>query len=72
MQHESLKHSGGLRLALAALVVVGGTVFVGPSFDFDTDNDGVADSSEVYEHGTDPAKPDASFNPTFVENTNNG
>jgi hypothetical protein len=57
---------------LAALVVVSGLLVVSPSFNFDSDRDGVADVTEVYERGTDPAKPDATFNPTLVQNSNKG
>lgn len=44
-------------VAAAALVVVG-SVVVAPSFDFDSDNDGVVDSVEVYEVGSDPSSAD--------------
>jgi hypothetical protein len=50
--------NGRLRLALAALVVTGGIAVVSPSLAFDSDHDGVGDSVEVYEQGTDPSSPD--------------
>lgn len=64
--------AGRVRLVLAALLVVSGTLFIGPSFDFDTDQDGVADSIEVYERSTDPAKPDAPYNKGLARKANNG
>ena len=48
------------RAAVAAVVVVVGSVVIAPSFDFDSDNDGVVDSVEVYEQGSDPSSADPS------------
>lgn len=71
MTEKAASWDGKLRLALAALLVLLGTVFIGPSFDFDTDGDGVADSIEIYERGTDPAKADARFNKGFARRATN-
>ena len=70
---QELRNGGGRwRLVLAALVVISGLLLVSPSFNFDSDRDGVADATEVYERGTDPAKPDARFNPTLVQKSPQG
>ena len=53
------------RVALAGLVVAAGLFGLTPSFDFDSDRDGVGDSTEVYELGTDPSRPDV-FQRAFV------
>lgn len=71
--HESRSHHRfGWRLVLASLVVVSGSFLVSPSLEFDSDHDGVADVTEVYERGTDPAKADARFKPTLVERSAKG
>lgn len=46
------------RAALAGVIVSVGFVAVAPSFAFDSDRDGVVDSVEVYELGTDPSSAD--------------
>lgn len=48
------------RTAVAAVIVVVGSVVIAPSFDFDSDNDGVVDSIEIYERGSDPSVADPS------------
>ena len=49
---------GTLRVALAGLLVGAGLFGLTPSLDFDSDGDGVEDSTEVYELGTDPSRAD--------------
>ncbi|MDQ3963977.1 MAG: hypothetical protein M3277_08730 [Actinomycetota bacterium] len=46
------------RAAVAGVIVSVGFVAISPSFDFDSDNDGVVDSIEVYEQGSDPSSAD--------------
>lgn len=46
------------RLALAGVIVAVGVVAITPSFAFDSDGDGVVDSVEIYELGTDPSSAD--------------
>lgn len=43
---------------MAGVIVSVGFVAITPSFAFDSDHDGVADSVEVYELGTDPSSAD--------------
>ena len=62
MHDGSSQRSGKFRVVVASLVVAAGVLFVAPSFDFDSDDDGVADAAEVYERGSDPAEPDARYN----------
>ena len=59
------------RVALAGVVVAGGLFGLTPSFDFDSDSDGVGDSTEVYELGTDPSRPDV-FQRVFVASADPG
>ena len=47
------------RTAVAGVIVSVGFVAITPSFAFDSDRDGVVDSVEVYENGTDPSSADA-------------
>lgn len=46
------------RTAIASVIVAVGFVTISPSFAFDSDRDGVVDSVEVYQHGTDPSSAD--------------
>lgn len=62
MRTKLPRHTGRFRVAVASFVVAAGVVFVAPTFDFDSDDDGVADVVEVYERGSDPAKADADYN----------
>ena len=55
--HHGFK-AGFARVVAALAIVVAGVVFVSPSFDPDTDGDGVPDAHEI-SIGTDPATPDA-------------
>ena len=55
--HHGFK-AGIARLVAALAIVVAGVLFVSPSFDPDSDGDGVADAHEI-SVGTDPATPDA-------------
>ena len=57
-EREGDMRKGSWRVALAAVVVAGGLFGLTPSFDFDSDSDGIEDSTEVYELGTDPSRPD--------------
>lgn len=45
-------------MALAGVIVSVGVVAITPSFAFDSDRDGVVDSVEIYELGTDPSSSD--------------
>lgn len=60
------------RVAVAGVVVVVGSVVIAPSFDFDSDNDGVVDSVEVYEQGSDPSSADPSDNPIVADRQGRG
>ena len=55
--HQGFK-AGFARAVAALTIVVAGVFFVSPSFDPDTDGDGVADAHEI-SVGTDPATPNA-------------
>ena len=46
------------RIVVAALIVLAGAMVVSPSFNPDSDRDGVPDAHEI-SVGTDPAAPDA-------------
>ncbi|HWC13686.1 MAG TPA: hypothetical protein VG929_03735 [Actinomycetota bacterium] len=72
MSDKPSVREGKVRLAFAALLVFFGTLLIGPSFDFDTDRDGVADSIEIYERSTDPAEPDARFNKGLARRSSSG
>jgi hypothetical protein len=56
-----------LRLAGAVLIVVAGFAALTPSMAVDSDGDGVADSVEIYELGTDPSQPNTFGRPIVVE-----
>jgi hypothetical protein len=47
-----------VRIIAALVIVLAGVLVVSPSFNPDTDNDGVPDAHEI-SVGTDPAVPDA-------------
>ena len=64
---EAAVRKGNLRVAAAGLVVAAGVFGLTPSFDFDSDRDGVADSSEIYELGTDPSTADLFENPFVAD-----
>ena len=66
MHTELPQRPGLLRVAVASFVVAGGVVFLAPTFDFDSDDDGVADVIEVYERGSDPASADVDYNSTVA------
>lgn len=55
------------RTTVAAAIACVGFVAITPSFSFDTDNDGVVDSIEVYEMGTDPGSAEAFHSPIVAE-----
>jgi hypothetical protein len=55
------------RIFVAAALVVGGLAFVSPSFNADSDRDGVADVTEI-NNGTDPAKADPFHKPLIADN----
>ena len=60
-----------LRVGLAGVVVAAGLFGLTPSLDFDSDRDGVEDSVEVYQLGTDPSRPDV-FQRAFVASAGHG
>lgn len=62
---------GTWRVALAGFVVAAGLFGLTPSFDFDSDRDGVADSTEIYQLSTDPSRPDV-HQRAFVAGLDNG
>ena len=57
-----------LRLGLATLSLAAGLVVLSPSFAFDSDRDGVEDSIEIFERGTDPSSADNAFDARLVSN----
>lgn len=67
MRTKSSQRNGRWRVVVASAIVAVGVVVIPPSFDFDSDRDGVPDVTEVYERGTDPAEPDALYNQGLAE-----
>ncbi|MDQ4065863.1 MAG: hypothetical protein M3161_07435 [Actinomycetota bacterium] len=61
-----------LRLGLATLSLAAGMLVLSPSFAFDSDRDGVEDSVEIFERGTDPASADNAFEARLVSNRARG
>jgi hypothetical protein len=55
---EGTRKRGRLRLTIAAALVVAGLISIAPSFDADSDGDGVADVIEINNLGTDPSRAD--------------
>ena len=64
---ERTEKLGKGRIFVAAALVVGGLAFVSPSFDADSDRDGVADATEI-NNGTDPAKANPFNKPLIAGN----
>ncbi len=60
------------RAAVAGVIGSVGFVAIAPSFDFDSDNDGVVDSVEVYERGSDPSSADPSDKGIVAETQRRG
>ncbi len=58
-----------LRLGLATLSLAAGMVVLSPSLAFDSDRDGVEDSVEIFERGTDPSSADDAFVSNAVART---
>ncbi len=56
------------RATLAGVIVSVGFVAISPSFVFDSDHDGVVDSVEVYELGSDPSSADTFGEPRVAVN----
>lgn len=60
------------RAAVAGVILSVGFVAIAPSFDFDSDRDGVVDSIEVYELGTDPSSADLPDKQIVADNEREG
>lgn len=58
MRSKAIEAQAKWRLALVGVIVSVGAVAITPSFAFDSDRDGVVDSVEIYELGTDPSSAD--------------
>lgn len=56
-----------MRIFIASALVVGGLAFVSPSFNVDSDRDGVADVTEINDLGTDPSKADTFHKPLIAK-----
>lgn len=65
---ERTEKLGKGRIFVAAALVVGGLAFVSPSFNADSDRDGVADVTEINNLGTDPSKADTFRKPLIANN----
>lgn len=67
---ETTRKRGHVRVLMAAAILVTGLATVTPSFDFDSDGDGVADVTEINNLSTDPSKADTFDKPVLAERTN--
>jgi hypothetical protein len=67
---ETTQKRGHVRVLIAAAILVAGLATVAPSFDFDSDGDGVADVTEINNLGTDPSKADTFGRPVLSERAN--
>ena len=65
---ERTEKLGKGRIFVAAALVVGGLAIVSPSFNTDSDRDGVPDVTEIHDFGTDPSKADMFHKPLIAKN----